>query len=255
MVLSFIGRRVLVTAGSRGLGAAMAIEFAKSGAQVILVGRSSVRMEETIDVIRKVSDNSFQPSFIEIDLAIKTAPEELFVSLQQADLMPDVIIHNLGGTLGVRSLVGDFDSIERVLWVNVLFAVRFNSLIVPHLKERGDPRLIHISSISAKSLRGAAPYAMSKACLDAYIVCLARELASSSIVVCGVRPGAFISEGGDWDKNLANRPEMVADFLRHHHASGRLGLVSDIVPFVLMLASSYSKWAHGSIIDVDGGTM
>ena len=75
MVLSFIGRRVLVTAGSRGLGAAIAIEFAKSGAQVILVGRSSVRMDETINIIRKIPKNSFQPIFIEIDLETKTAKQ------------------------------------------------------------------------------------------------------------------------------------------------------------------------------------
>ena len=122
-------------------------------------------------------------------------------------------------------------------------------------------RIVHISSISGESLRGSAPYGASKAFLNAYIKVLAREVATKNIVVSGILPGAVYAEGGPWDENseinkdLAAFKNKKADFLRHHHAIGRLGLANEISPLVSFLCSKYATFAVGSLIPIDGGTM
>ena len=116
-------------------------------------------------------------------------------------------------------------------------------------------KLTTFSSISSKSLRGSSPYASSKAFLDAYTVSMGRELAKSPIIISGIQPGAFIAEENDWARNVHDRPEMVKDFLRHHHASGRLGSPDEIAPLILFMSSQYFSWGMGSIFNYDGGTM
>ena len=117
-------------------------------------------------------------------------------------------------------------------------------------------KIVHISSISAIALRGSAPYAASKTLLNSYITTLARELGSHEIVVSGIMPGALYAKGGHWDKVKKTNPQKMKDFLRHHHAIGRLGLAKEISPWVLFLCSKYStKFSTGSIINIDGGTM
>ena len=253
--IDFTNRHVLITAASSGLGAETAYQFASHGASIIAIGRSSTRLAILKQRLATVSASSAKHRFIVQDLSAESAADSVASDLVAFKTIPDIVVHNLGGTLKVRSFRTSIAEIEKVLWLNALFAVALNHLLLPHLFEKGSSRIIHISSISAKSLRGSGPYAASKAYLDAYTKCLSRELATSNILVCGVRPGAFFTENGDWADNLRERPQMVEDFLRHHHATGRLGTAKDIVPFVLILASEHSSWATGTIIDVDGGTM
>ena len=70
-----------------------------------------------------------------------------------------------------------------------------------------------------------------------------------------IMPGAFEAEGGHWSNIRKGNPAMLADFLRHHHAIGRLGTPEEISPFLLFLASRHASFATASILPVDGGTM
>jgi NAD(P)-dependent dehydrogenase (short-subunit alcohol dehydrogenase family) len=81
-------------------------------------------------------------------------------------------------------------------------------------------------------------------------------------VISAIMPGAVYAPGGPWDENSEiNRkdPEAFlrkrADFLRHHHAVGRLGTAEEIAPFAAFLASRFATFAQGSLVPVDGGTM
>jgi 3-oxoacyl-[acyl-carrier protein] reductase len=116
-------------------------------------------------------------------------------------------------------------------------------------------RVVHISSISAESLRGSAPYGAAKAYLNAYVKGLGRAVAPSGVVVSAVMPGAIWAEGGHWDRMRKERPEVEPDFLRHHHAIGRLGTAEEIAPAVLFLASRHVTFAPAAIVPIDGGTM
>ena len=67
--------------------------------------------------------------------------------------------------------------------------------------------------------------------------------------------GAIIAEGGHWEEISKHNPAMMADFLRHHHAVGRLGTAEEIAAFAVFMASELVTFAQGSLIPVDGGTM
>ena len=98
-------------------------------------------------------------------------------------------------------------------------------------------------------------YSSSKAFLEAYVTTVAREYGKTSVVISSVSPGALLIKNGPWDHNMKNQPEMVDDFLRHHHASGRLGMAKEIVPFILLLSSELCTFAQGTNCNIDGGTM
>jgi len=143
-----------------------------------------------------------------------------------------------------------------VLKLNALFAADVNSLIVPAMLKQGSiHKLVHISSISAYSLRGSAPYAASKAFLNAYVTTLGRELATTNICVSAIMPGAFVTPGGTWEEYTMKNPEIVDDFLRHHHASKRLGIPIEILPAIDFLSDPSNSFSQGCIVNIDGGTM
>ena len=116
-------------------------------------------------------------------------------------------------------------------------------------------KIVHISSISAISLRGSAPYAASKTFLNSYLTTLARELGETNIVVSGIMPGALFAKGGHWDR-VKNKSYENERFLRHHHAIGRLWSSrrnSSLGTFsMFQIRNQFFKWA---LINIDGGTM
>jgi 3-oxoacyl-[acyl-carrier protein] reductase len=254
MQINFNGKNILIIAANGGLGNALTNFLCEAGANLFLVSKNNEKLNTLKNELKITIDNQFIEVF-SVDLLSRNSPLQVFNKLNELNFIPEIVIHNLGGTLAQKSFLVSQESIEDVLWLNALFAVNLNRLLIPNLKKKLSARIVHVSSISSKSLRGSGPYAASKAYLDAYTVCLGRELAKSSVVVSAIRPGAFLSGDGDWDRNLKERPDMVNDFLLHHHASARLGIAKEIAPIVLMLASDYFNWGQGSIINYDGGTM
>jgi len=140
-----------------------------------------------------------------------------------------------------------------------------NHYLLPPMLERGWGRVIHVSSISARTLRGNGLYSSAKAFLNSYVTTLGRELAASGVVVSAVMPGAVAFEGSYWDKrwqDTAPRPdgerngrEICMDYLRHHQAANRFGTPEEIADLVLFLSSSQASFMQGCIIPVDGGSM
>ena len=126
-----------------------------------------------------------------VDALVNESGISMYKTISQMDTKPDIVVHHVGGTSDVRSTLSDRSKWIEVLQLNVLFAAEFNSSYIPYLLERDIPaRIIHVSSISALSLRGSGPYAAAKAFLNAYIITTAREVATSRVTVCGVMPGA-----------------------------------------------------------------
>lgn len=255
MDLGLTGKWVLITAASGGLGPSLASSFLSEGANLVLVGRTKEKLENLRKFLSTISEQSSTVETVVLDLDELSAPEMLLKWIQNKNIEIDVVVHHMGGTLGIKSSICNKDEWSKVLWHNALFAISFNGLIAPFLLKREWARVVHVSSISGKSLRGSGPYAASKAFLDAYVTTVAREFGSTNVVFSSVSPGALLIEGGDWEKKLKNNPDMCSDFLRHHHASGRFGAAEEIAPFVLLLSSRLATFSQGANCNVDGGTM
>jgi len=257
MNLGIAGKRVLITGGSRGIGKTIAKAFATEGSQVTLVARDEVMLKTVIEEIGgKKKGHSFFPA----NLLEKDAPTRIAKELLNKHKFFDIVVHNVGGALGIKDPIGPMTDWEKVWKFNVGISIEMNSLLVPPMCKKGWGRIIHISSVSAVlgELRlnpygGSIPYAASKSYLNAYVRGLGRELADQNVVVSAIMPGAIISEGKYWDILHRENPKLVKQYLEEHHSIGRFGKAEEIAPFVVMMASEQASFACGSILSIDGG--
>jgi 3-oxoacyl-[acyl-carrier protein] reductase len=252
MELGIKGKKVLVVGASQGCGKTIALDFAKEGCKVAIVARREDKLREIVNEMGKEGRGH---SFYAIDLMEDGAPAKAVSHFAEQYGSFDIVIHNVGGTLDVKDPLSAVEEWYRVWRFNVGIAIEINTRIIPPMQKQKWGRIIHISSISAESVRGATPYAAAKAYINAYVKGLGRSLAQDGIVVSALMPGAFIAPGGDWEKKIKNNPNILDDFLRHHQATGRLGTPEEISPFALFMASQYVTFAQAALIPIDGGTM
>ncbi len=252
MELGIASRKVLVVGASKGIGRAIAVGFAREGAKVALVARSE---DELQSIAREIGGTKKGHSYHAVNLMVPDAPRNTAEILLDQHGCFDVVIHAVGGPLGIREPLAPRTDWQRVWQFNCGIAIEMNELLVPPMVDQKWGRVIHISSISAVMLRGAAPYSSAKAFLNAYTKTLGRAVAKDGIVVSAIMPGAVVFEGSYWDKYIKEKHPRVEDFLRHHQAIGRMGTPEEIVGFALLLGSELASFAQAAIIPVDGGNM
>ncbi len=259
MDLGIKDKAVLVTGASQGIGKAIALAFAKEGCRVAVIARREKQLQETVE---EMGGERKGHLYYAGDLMEKGQIEKAVKALTSKAGDFEIVVHNIGGTLGIREPLSPSQDWYKVWQFNVGIAIDLNRLLVPAMQKARWGRVIHISSISAESVRGASPYAAAKAYLNAYVKGVGRAFAREGIIFSALMPGAVYAKGGDWDENSEkNRYDKEAfrkkraDFLRHHHAIGRLGTADEIAPFAVFMASKYVTFASASIIPVDGGTM
>ena len=251
MDLGIAGERALVVAASQGVGAAIARDLAKEGVRVVVVARREGPLEDLVETIGGAAAGH---EAISEDLMMPGGAERAAkMALAGGDI--GIVVHCAGGTFDVRSALSTVDDWNRVWQYNVGIAIEMNRLLIPPMQKRGWGRVVHISSQAAVGLRGAAAYGPSKRALDGYVKVLGREVAPDGVVVSALQPGAYQAEGGHWDEIARERPEMLADFLRHHQALGRIGTVDEIAPLAVFMCARQATFCSGSLMQIDGGTM
>lgn len=253
MNLNLENKNVLVVGASKGIGRAIALEFAKEKVNIVAVARTKDLLETLKQECLKEGASSFNYEVCDItDGSAQNIANKLLDKYGSFD----VIIQNVGTSLVSRDICGGYKDWEEALRVNALASIDMNSVFIPNmLKNNIKGHIIHISSISAEYLRGNPLYASSKAFLNAYVTTAGRELASKGIILNAVMPGAVAFNDSYWDKAIkANNPK-VEDYLRHHQAVGRFGTPEEIAGLVVFLASDKSSFMPGAVIDCGGGNM
>jgi 3-oxoacyl-[acyl-carrier protein] reductase len=240
------GRVALVTGGSRGIGRAIAVELARSGARVVFTYHTNPEAAEVtrkeIEAIGAVAEAA------RCDVASLDAVDALVASVLKEHQRLDIVVNNAGITrdqLIVRMKSADFDEVVatnlRGAW-NVCRAVAR-----PMLKARAG-RIINLSSVVAgMGNPGQTNYAASKGGVEALTRSLARELGSRGVTVNAVAPG-FIET--DMTRELG---EEVMTALHERIPLGRLGSVEDVAWAVRFLASDDARYITGQVLHVNGG--
>lgn len=245
------GKRALVTGGGRGIGRAIALCLAAEDAQVAVVSRTSTDVKRLVD---EMGGEDLGHRGVAMDLMDEGAPFQLVETLKRGGFAPiDIVVHNLGGTLGITD---PFCSVEdwQIVWrFNLGVAIDLNLLLLPSMRGRRWGRIVHMSSISAMESHGPITYSAVKAALTAYSRGLGRLLSSEGVVVTAVLAGAVLTEGGYWDVASADRPEQVAKFLADRMAIHRFGAPDEIGTVVAFLCSEQASFCVGSVVPVDGG--
>jgi len=259
MDLGIKDKRVLVTGASQGIGKQIALAFAREGCRVAVIARREPELRKVIDEMGGINAGHAHKAG---DLMQEGVPVALVKKLIEEGGDIDIVVHNVGGPMKTSEPLGPSEVWHKVWHFNIGIAIDINALLIPKMQERRWGRVIHVSSVAGQDLRGSAQYAASKAYLNAYSVVLGRAVAPTGVVVSALMPGAVYAERGHWDEKTYQDKEAKdnflrkrSDFLRHHHAIGRLGTAEEIAPFALFMASEQASFAAGSLIPVNGGTM
>jgi len=239
------GRVVVVTGGSRGLGAGIVESYLASGDLVATCARTATKQTEAWAADPQLGERFlFQPA----DLS-KREDADAFVKAVIARWgHVDVLVNNAGVARdGILGLVPD-DDIDTVVDLNLKGTIYVTRAISRRMLARGGGHIVNISSIVGRSgYRGLAVYSATKAALDGFTRALARELGSRGVVVNGVAPGYLrteMSHGLDEDqlKQIERRTP-----------AGRLGEPEDVARAIQFLTDPANTYLTGHILVVDGG--
>ena len=238
------GNVALITGGSRGIGAAVALRLAEEGADIVVTYENSA--ERAAEVVEQVKARGRRGLAIQADSAV---PEALTAAVDEAAATfgrLDILVNNAG-----VFLVGSLDDlgpaeIDRTLAVNVRAPFVASQAAARHMGDGG--RIISIGSNVAERapFPGLALYSMSKTALVGMAKGLSRELGPRGITVNVVHPGPT-----DTDANPADGPnaETIAGFT----AVGRYADAAEIAATVAHLAGVDGRYITGASIHVDGG--
>ncbi len=240
------GKRALVTGGSRGIGAAIALVLAENGADVAFTYQRAA--EKARGVVKSIEDTGRRAVAIQSDSA---DPQAITRSVDEAVAMlsgVDILVNS--AAIGHSGIIADLDltDYQRVMDINVRAPVLFAKAVIPHLKDGG--RIITIGSALGERVPfpGLTIYAMSKAALTSFTRGLSRELGPNGITVNLIQPGAT-----DTDSNPADGE--AADFQRSITSIGRYAEPREIGNAVAYLASPAAGIITGATLTVDGGAI
>lgn len=250
MKLGIDGKLALVTGGASGIGAAVVRSLVAEGVKVVFTSRNPERATQLVQSIE--SANNYV-RFLEIDVAEHGAPQRVAEILKNDDFEPDILVNNVGDTLGITDPHCSLADWRRLYRLNLEVHVELVNLFVPRMKSKNWGRIVNITAGAALENSGPVPYSSLKAAYTAYTRSMARVLAPTGVVMSAVLPGVVLTEDGHWSKVLKERPEHAAKYLEERTSLKRFGTVDEISPFVVLLCSELASFAVGSIFPVEGG--
>ena len=249
MDLGIKNKIVLVTGASKGIGRGLAVGLANEGARMLLVARSAPELKS---LLQDISATGVEHHCFVIDLMSPNGPASLIAEINEKGLNPEIIVHNLGGSLGISNIFASTEDWQRVWRLNVGIGHELNCEFVPTMIKNKWGRIVHVSSLVTKTFGGNPAYTSAKCALDGYIKTLSRHVAQHNVIVSGVAPGAIYTEGRYFAKLRNEDPVMLQKYLDENLPTGRLGEPEDIAPVVALLCSDQASFMAGSIVAIDG---
>lgn len=250
MDLGVAGKIALITGAGRGLGNSIAQCLAREGAIVLATSRTEADLVELLGTIGGPAKGH---AVLPLDLQSAGGTDRLLDWLKQRGAIPDIVVHNVGGNLGVTDPLCSLEEWQRVMQFNVDIPVALNRVLIPAMQEKRWGRVCHVSSISALENQGPPAYCAAKAALVAYTRSLGRFVSPQNVIVTAILPGAVFTEGGYWDTASRERPDHVARYLKERMAIQRFGQPDEIGNVVAFLCSEQASFCVGSSFLADGG--
>lgn len=246
-LFSLSGRRALITGSSQGIGYALARGLAEAGAEIVLNGRDTAKLDVAAAGLKEAGPKIHTLAFDATDHDNVRAAVDGF----ERDVGPiDILINNAG--MQHRTELENFppDAFERLLQTNIASVFHVGQAVARHMIARGAGKIINIASVQTALARpGIAPYTATKGAVGNLTKGMATDWAKHGLQCNAIAPGYF-----DTPLNAA----LVADpdfsaWLEKRTPAGRWGQVEELVGAAVFLSSAASSFVNGHTLYVDGG--
>ncbi len=243
------GRRILITGGSRGLGAATARRLARMGAQVIVTYRT--RAQEAEDVVAACAESTPGARAEQLDLLEEDSVRALFARLGERGEELDVVVANAAATAFKPLLELKLHQIDKTFAISVRHFLLLAQLAFPLL----EPRSGRIVAISGADTVGYIPghglLAAAKASMETLVRYLACELGPLGVTAVGVLPGYIDTESirmmaGPYHDKLRAAEELT-------HPLRTAASPEDASEVVALVCLPEARWLNGQVVHNDGG--
>ena len=240
-----LGKTALITGASRGIGRAIAIEFAKEGANIVInYSKDELGAEETLKILKGIGVVAYK---IKEDVSSFKGAEKIIDFTLKSFGKIDILVNN-----AAKSTIGLFmdsskEEIENILNKHLLRPLNLSKMAIPHMINKNGV-ILNISSLWGEV--GASCevlYSTSKGGINLFTKALAKEMAPSNIRVNAIAPGVI-----DTSMNSFLSKEDRKD-LEEEIPFGRFGSPEEIGKIAVFLCSKDSSYITGQIIRADGG--
>jgi len=249
------GRSAIITGASKGLGLAMAKEFAASGADVAILARRPEVLEEAKG-IASAGAKGRVATFV-CDVAKAGDINRTYDGVVKAFGKVDILINNAGQSMAMPTEQITDEIWQADLELKLFAAIRLTRLVWPGMKQRKWGRIINVLNLGAKAPRAnGAPTSVSRAAGMALMKTLANEGAPHGILVNGMLVGQIVSD------QIARRHAREGtnvpfdDFVAKTGANipvGRMGKAEEFAAMACFLCSDHAGFTTGTAINMDGG--
>jgi 3-oxoacyl-[acyl-carrier protein] reductase len=241
------GKVAVVTGASRGIGRAIAVDLARAGADLALIGRDEAALAQTSTACREARAAA-KVAVVPCDVTDQAAVDAAIAGILADFGRIDVAVANAGQSIDGLILRFKAADLDRLLDVNLKSAFYLCAAVAkPMMKQRGGSIVLVSSIVGLAGNAGQSSYAATKAGLLGLAKSLAKELGSRGIRVNAVAPGLI---------ETAMTAEMPGPAREHYLRSialGRAGAPEDVAPVVTFLASDSARYVSGQTVVVDGG--
>ncbi|MDA9043363.1 SDR family oxidoreductase [Pseudomonadales bacterium] len=254
MEIRMDGRVALITGGSKGLGYAMGLKFAESGAQVALAARTKAAVTQAALTIAQTTGQKA------IGYVCDVADAEDIKRLHQAVTTDfdriDILVNNAG-----FAKAGAFEAITDDEWqydldLKLMAAVRLSRLVLPSMKANRWGRIINMLNTLAKTpAKGSAPTSVTRAAGMALTKVLAGEGAAHNVLVNALNIGRIESDQMVRAHRASGSNDSLKAFIKAAGKSlpmGRLGYADECASLACLLCSDAGGYVSGTAINVDG---
>lgn len=240
------GKVALVTGASRGIGRAVAICLAKSGAKIAVNYAGNQAAAE--EVKQMIEQNGGEAILVQADISNAESVDAMVATVMEAFGRIDILVNNAGitrDTLLMRMKEADWNAVIQTNLTGVFYVTKAVSKIM--MKQRYG-KIVNMSSVvGLMGNAGQANYAAAKAGVIGFTKSMAKELAARNITVNAIAPGFIATD------MTAVLSDKVKEDLATKIPMGRLGEADDIASAVLFLVSDSANYITGQTLNVDGG--